>query len=128
MVVRDVPTPVVGSQDVLIRVLYAGVCGTPHIGMDSWRAGQAAAHHGEFAATERLGPEAEAETAKPGDLVTAEGHIIWPLPSLPDRQRHLCTRLPRRSGWRVRRLHSCRQQRHAAERRGPEIGATWTDQ
>ena len=28
MVVREVPAPLVGSQDVLIRVHYAGVCGT----------------------------------------------------------------------------------------------------
>ena len=83
MVVRDVPTPVIGSQDVLIRVLHAGVCGTDlHIWeWDSWASGRlkpplTIGH--EFAGRiERLGPEAEAEgLLKPGDLVTAEGHII----------------------------------------------------
>lgn len=100
MVVRDVPTPVIGSQDVLIRVLHAGVCGTDlHIWeWDSWAAGRlkpplTIGH--EFAGRiERLGPEAEAEgLLKPGDLVTAEGHIICGH-CLPCRtgNGHLCVR------------------------------------
>ena len=100
MVVRDVPTPVIGSQDVLIRVLHAGVCGTDlHIWeWDSWASGRlkpplTIGH--EFAGRiERLGPEAEAEgLLKPGDLVTAEGHIICGH-CLPCRtgNGHLCVR------------------------------------
>jgi threonine 3-dehydrogenase len=100
MVVRDVATPVIGSQDVLIRVLYAGVCGTDlHIWeWDSWASGRlkpplVIGH--EFAGRiEKLGPEAEAEgLLKPGDLVTAEGHIICGH-CLPCRtgNGHLCVR------------------------------------
>lgn len=100
MVVRDVPTPAIGSQDVLIRVLHAGVCGTDlHIWeWDSWASGRlkpplTIGH--EFAGRiERLGPEAEAEgLLKPGDLVTAEGHIICGH-CLPCRtgNGHLCVR------------------------------------
>jgi threonine 3-dehydrogenase len=80
---RDVPVPTVGSQDVLIRVLHAGVCGTDlHIWeWDAWAAGRlrppVVIGH-EFAGRiEQIGPEAEAEgLLHEGDLVTAEGHII----------------------------------------------------
>jgi len=83
MVVREVPEPAVGPMDVLIRVHYAGVCGTDlHIWeWDAWASGRlrppVVIGH-EFAGEiVRLGPEAEAsELLAVGDLVTAEGHII----------------------------------------------------
>jgi threonine 3-dehydrogenase len=83
MVVREVPEPAVGPTDVLIRVHYAGVCGTDlHIWeWDAWASGRlrppVVIGH-EFAGEiVRLGPEAEAsELLAVGDLATAEGHII----------------------------------------------------
>jgi threonine 3-dehydrogenase len=83
MVLRDVPTPTVGPNDVLIKVHYAGVCGTDlHIWeWDAWASNRlkppvVIGHEfaGEVAA---LGPIAEAGgLLKVGDLVTAEGHIV----------------------------------------------------
>jgi len=83
MEVRDVPTPVCGPSDVLIRVHAAGVCGTDlHIWeWDAWASGRlkppvVIGHEfaGEIAA---LGAEAAAEELLAvGDLVTAEGHIV----------------------------------------------------
>jgi threonine 3-dehydrogenase len=83
MEVRNVPTPVCGPSDVLIRVHAAGVCGTDlHIWeWDAWASGRlkppvVIGHEfaGEIAA---LGPEAAAEELLAvGDLVTAEGHIV----------------------------------------------------
>jgi threonine 3-dehydrogenase len=83
MVVREVSEPAVGPSDVLIRVHYAGVCGTDlHIWeWDAWASGRlrppVVVGH-EFAGEiVRLGPEAAAsELLEVGDLVTAEGHII----------------------------------------------------
>ncbi len=81
--VMEVPEPVVGARDVLIRVHAAGVCGTDlHIWeWDAWAAGRlrppvVVGHEfaGEVVA---LGPEAEAAGLFAiGDLVTAEGHIV----------------------------------------------------
>ena len=83
MVVRDVPVPTIGSQDVLIRVLYAGVCGTDlHIWeWDRWASNRlkppVTIGHEFSGVIEKLGHEAEAEgLLRVGDLVTAEGHII----------------------------------------------------
>ena len=83
MEVRDVPTPVCGPSDVLIRVHATGVCGTDlHIWeWDAWASGRlkppvVIGHEfaGEIAA---LGAEAAAEELLAvGDLVTAEGHIV----------------------------------------------------
>ena len=83
MQVREVPTPVCGPSDVLIRVHAAGVCGTDlHIWeWDAWASGRlkppvVIGHEfaGEIAA---LGNEAAAEgLLAVGDLVTAEGHIV----------------------------------------------------
>ena len=83
MVVREIPEPPVGPSDVLIRVHFAGVCGTDlHIWeWDAWASGRlrppVTIGH-EFAGEiVRLGPEAEAAgLLAVGDLVTAEGHII----------------------------------------------------
>lgn len=83
MELRDVPTPVCGPSDVLIRVHAAGVCGTDlHIWeWDAWASARlkppvVIGHEfaGEIAA---LGPEAAAEgLLAVGDQVTAEGHIV----------------------------------------------------
>ena len=83
MVVRDVPMPVCGPNDVLIRVHHAGVCGTDlHIWeWDSWasqrlRPPVIIGH--EFAGeVAQVGADANAAGLLAiGDLVTAEGHIV----------------------------------------------------
>ncbi len=83
MELQEVPVPSLGPNDVLIRVLYAGVCGTDlHIWeWDAWAAGRlnppVVIGHEFSGRIEALGPEAEAEALlKIGDLVTAEGHIV----------------------------------------------------
>jgi threonine 3-dehydrogenase len=83
MVVRDVPVPEYGSNDVLIRVHHAGVCGTDlHIWeWDSWASARlrppVTIGH-EFAGEiVELGREAAAAgLLAVGDRVTAEGHIV----------------------------------------------------
>lgn len=80
---QERPTPACGPSDVLIRVRFAGVCGTDlHIWeWDHWAAGRlkppVVIGH-EFAGViEELGPEAAAAgLLQVGDEVTAEGHII----------------------------------------------------
>jgi len=83
MVLRDVPRPVCGPNDVLIKVHFAGVCGTDlHIWeWDAWASGRlkpplTIGH--EFAGKiVELGVEAKAAgLLAAGDLVTAEGHIV----------------------------------------------------
>jgi threonine 3-dehydrogenase len=83
MVLRDVPRPVCGPNDVLIKVQFAGVCGTDlHIWeWDAWASGRlkpplTIGH--EFAGEiVELGAEARAAgLLATGDLVTAEGHIV----------------------------------------------------
>lgn len=79
----DAPTPPVGARDVLIRVHYAGVCGTDlHIWeWDAWAAGRlkppVIVGH-EFAGeVVEVGPEVAAlGIFARGDLVTAEGHLV----------------------------------------------------
>ena len=83
MVLREVPRPVCGPSDVLIRVHHAGVCGTDlHIWeWDSWASNRlkppVVIGH-EFAGEiVELGREAAAAgLLAVGDLVTAEGHIV----------------------------------------------------
>lgn len=81
LVVRDVPKPECGPADVLIRVHHAGVCGTDlHIAeWDAWAQGRikpplVLGH--EFAGEVVEVGEAVQGTFSPGQLVTAEGHII----------------------------------------------------
>lgn len=83
MVLRDVPRPACGPNEVLIRVHAAGMCGTDlHIWeWDAWASGRlkpplVIGH--EFAGEiVELGHEAEAAgLLSVGDLVTAEGHIV----------------------------------------------------
>ncbi len=83
MVVRDVPTPTCGPNDVLIRVHYAGVCGTDlHIWeWDAWASARlkppVVIGHEFSGEVAELGREAAAAGLLAiGDLVTAEGHII----------------------------------------------------
>src|SRR3954465_15815655 len=83
IVLRDVPVPSCGPSDALIRVQYAGVCGTDlHIWeWDSWASGRlkppVIVGH-EFAGEIiQLGRDAAArELLAVGDLVTAEGHVV----------------------------------------------------
>jgi threonine 3-dehydrogenase len=81
LVVRDVPKPACGPNDVLIRVHHAGVCGTDlHIyDWNPWAQGRCkppfTVGH-EFAGEiVELGSDVH-EDFKTGQLVTAEGHII----------------------------------------------------
>ena len=83
MVLRDVPKPTCGPDDVLIRVHYAGVCGTDlHIWeWDAWASARlkpplTIGH--EFAGeVAELGRNAGASgLLAQGDLVTAEGHVV----------------------------------------------------
>ncbi|MEJ0009663.1 MAG: L-threonine 3-dehydrogenase [Alphaproteobacteria bacterium] len=77
---EDVPVPSYGIDDVLIRVLKTGICGTDvHIyNWDDWarktiRTGTVAGH--EFVGRiEKVGSNVHHH--KPGDLVSAEGHIV----------------------------------------------------
>jgi threonine 3-dehydrogenase len=83
MTLRDVAKPTCGPDDVLIRVHYAGVCGTDvHIWeWDAWASARlrpplTIGH--EFAGeVAELGRDAQsAGLLAVGDLVTAEGHVI----------------------------------------------------
>jgi threonine 3-dehydrogenase len=83
IVLREVPVPVCGPGDALIRVHFAGVCGTDlHIWeWDSWASSRLkppviVGHEfaGEIA---QLGAGADADGLLAiGDLVTAEGHVV----------------------------------------------------
>ncbi|MDO8665764.1 MAG: alcohol dehydrogenase catalytic domain-containing protein, partial [Gemmatimonadales bacterium] len=81
LVVRDVPKPACGPADVLIKVHHAGVCGTDlHIAeWDAWAEGRikpplVLGH--EFAGeVVEVGSAVRGEF-EPGQLVTAEGHIV----------------------------------------------------
>jgi len=81
LVVRDVPKPVCGPSDILIRVHHAGVCGTDlHIyDWNPWAEGRCkppfTVGH-EFAGDiVEVGSDVH-EDFKVGQLVTAEGHIV----------------------------------------------------
>jgi threonine 3-dehydrogenase len=83
MVVKDVPVPACGPNDVLIKVHFAGVCGTDlHIWeWDAWASGRlkpplVIGH--EFAGEiVKLGSDAAAAgLLAVGNRVTAEGHIV----------------------------------------------------
>ncbi|MFI5234243.1 MAG: L-threonine 3-dehydrogenase [Gemmatimonadales bacterium] len=83
MVVKDVPVPVCGPNDVLIKVHHAGVCGTDlHIWeWDAWASGRlkppVVIGH-EFAGViSEIGADAKAAgLLRVGDAVTAEGHVV----------------------------------------------------
>lgn len=79
LALRDVPAPRPGPRDVLIRVKRAGLCGTDdHIyAWNAWAAGRlrppVTIGHEFAGVVEKVGDEVTEH--KPGDLVTAEGHL-----------------------------------------------------
>jgi threonine 3-dehydrogenase len=83
MVLQDVPIPVCGPTDVLIRVHHAGVCGTDlHIWeWDHWASSRLKppviiGHEFAGEIVELGGEAAAGDLLAVGDLVTAEGHIV----------------------------------------------------
>src|SRR3954469_7034385 len=83
IVLRDVPVPSCGPSEALIRVQYAGVCGTDlHIWeWDSWASGRlklpVIVGHEFSGEITQLGAEAASDGLRGvGDLVTAEGHVV----------------------------------------------------
>jgi threonine 3-dehydrogenase len=77
---EDIPEPAIGINDVLIRVLYAGICGTDvHIYQwDDWaqktiRVPMAIGH--EFVG-EVVEVGSNVNDFYPGDLVSGEGHVV----------------------------------------------------
>ncbi|MQA81129.1 MAG: L-threonine 3-dehydrogenase [Streptosporangiales bacterium] len=80
LVLTDVPEPEIGPDDVLVRVLRTGICGTDlHIqSWDDW-----AAEHvrpplivGHELAGEIVGVGDQVVDLAPGDIVSAEGHLV----------------------------------------------------
>ncbi len=75
----EVPRPVPGSRDVLVRVLKTGICGTDrHIyEWDSWAAGRVklplVAGHEFVGIVDDIGTAVQ--SVQPGDRVSGEGHI-----------------------------------------------------
>jgi threonine 3-dehydrogenase len=77
---REVPEPRIRDDEVLIRVRRAGVCGTDvHIyAWDAWAQGRCRPPFvvGHEFAGDVVEVGALVETVKPGERVTAEGHIV----------------------------------------------------
>ena len=79
---RDVPTPVIGINDVLIRVHKTGICGTD-LHIESWDPWAARTIHpplivghefvGEIV---EIGSNVATTDFTPGDLVSGEGHVV----------------------------------------------------
>ena len=80
LIVRDVPKPVCGPADVLIKVRHAGVCGTDlHIAeWDAWAQGRVKPPLvlGHEFAGEIVEVGSAVTEFQTGQLVTAEGHIV----------------------------------------------------
>jgi threonine 3-dehydrogenase len=80
LVVEDVPVPPVGREDVLIRVLRTGVCGTDlHIyEWDGWAQANVTAPLviGHEFAGEVVQTGADVHDLHEGDLVSGEGHLV----------------------------------------------------
>lgn len=79
MTLKDVPVPTIGKNDVLIRVLKTGICGTDvHIFQwDDWASRRVhpplVVGHEFMGMVERVGEAVD--EFKPGDMVSGEGHI-----------------------------------------------------
>jgi threonine 3-dehydrogenase len=80
LVVEDVPTPAIGRDDVLIRVLRTGVCGTDlHIyDWDGWAQANIVPPLiiGHEFAGEIVALGSEVRDLDEGDLVSGEGHLV----------------------------------------------------
>jgi threonine 3-dehydrogenase len=80
LVVEDVATPVIGRDDVLIRVLRTGVCGTDlHIyDWDGWARANITPPIviGHEFAGEIVALGSEVQDLREGDLVSGEGHLV----------------------------------------------------
>jgi threonine 3-dehydrogenase len=78
--IEDVPVPEVGRDDVLIRVLRTGLCGTDlHIyEWDGWAQANVPVPLiiGHEFAGEVVEVGAEVRDVRPGDLVSGEGHLV----------------------------------------------------
>lgn len=78
--VEDVPVPALGRDDVLIRVLRAGVCGTDlHIyEWDSWAQANVPVSTviGHEFVGEIVGTGEDVHDLRRGDLVSGEGHLV----------------------------------------------------
>ena len=77
---QDVPMPVVGINDVLIRVHRTGICGTD-LHIDAWDAWAAATIVpplvvGHEFVGEIVEVGSNVDDFKPGDLVSGEGHVV----------------------------------------------------
>ncbi len=93
----DVPDPVAGPGDVVVRVLRTGICGTDlHIdSWDDWAARTIAAPlvigHEFVGEVVEAGPAVT--TVKVGDLVSGEGHLVCgSCRNCKAGRRHLCAR------------------------------------
>lgn len=80
LALEDVPLPVVGPDDVLVRVLRTGICGTD-LHIESWD-GWAKSHVsvplvvGHEFVGEIVEMGGEVRELAPGDLVSGEGHLV----------------------------------------------------
>jgi len=80
LVLQDVPEPVLGINDVLIRVHKTGICGTD-LHIDAWDAWAARTiHPPRIVGHEFVGEIVEVGSNvadfHPGDLVSGEGHVV----------------------------------------------------
>jgi threonine 3-dehydrogenase len=71
LVMKEVPVPSIGPDDVLIRVLRTGICGTD-LHIESWD-GWAQSH---VEAPLIVGHEFVGEIVELGDVVSGEGHLV----------------------------------------------------
>ncbi len=94
---EDVPEPCVGINDVLIRVLRTGICGTDlHIqAWDAWAAGAVAAPlvPGHEFCGDVVEVGADVRDVRVGDLVSGEGHVVCgTCRNCRAGRRHMCIR------------------------------------
>ncbi|MER5973344.1 L-threonine 3-dehydrogenase [Streptomyces sp. NPDC002055] len=97
LALTDVPTPEVGPEDVLIKVLRTGICGTDlHIdSWDDWAARTVSAPRvlGHEFVGEVVRTGSAVKDVKPGDTVSGEGHLVCgKCRNCMGGRRHLCIR------------------------------------